>query len=245
MFLATRSPVTPAPTDVALTASIFREPAVVRGRHTEGTVLKPRVSTELADTGVRRAPDAQRVMDAALVRLARSGDQSSFGELVRRHLAAAHAVALAVLGVREDAEDACQDGFVSALRHLEECNPPENFRPWLLAIVRNRALDMHRHARRRPSESLDGGADIPADAPTPLRIAERSDMRARLTRAIARLTGSQREVLMLHEVEGWTHPEIAAVMGIDAGTSRAHLFAARRALRKLLSAELRPEGYAR
>jgi len=190
----------------------------------------------------RAADAAAGRVDAALVARTRAGDAAAFDELVRRHLGAAHAVALSVLGVREDAEDACQDAFVRALRHLDGCDPPEKFRPWLLAIVRNRALDLHRRARRRDTEALaDGeGAEVPAPGATPLRLAERAELRTRLAGAIRRLTESQRQVLVLHEIEGWSHPEIGTVMGIDAGTSRAHLFAARRALRRLLSVELHP-----
>lgn len=191
-----------------------------------------------ADPDARaRAAAAEGAYDAALVRRAQDGDAEGFDLLVRRHLSAAHAVARAVLGVREDAEDACQDAFVAALRHIEGCDPPEKFRAWFLTIVRNRSLDLRRRAQRRAAEPLADHDSVTAPNASPLRHAERAELRQRLGAAIERLTATQREVIVLHEVEGWTHPEIGAVLGIDAGTSRAHLFAARRALRRLLGVD--------
>jgi RNA polymerase sigma-70 factor, ECF subfamily len=181
------------------------------------------------------------------VRRARAGDGDAFGQLVRGHLPAAHAVALAVLGSADDADDVCQDGFVTALERLDTCRPEEKFRPWLLTIVRNRALDLRRRRQVRAAAPLDetGGAAPPSIAPSPLRVAERADARDHLAAALATLTDVRRDVLLLHDLEGWTHPEIAELLGIAAGTVRAHLFWARRDLRARLSQELRGDPDAR
>jgi RNA polymerase sigma-70 factor (ECF subfamily) len=176
--------------------------------------------------------------DAALVRRARAGDQDAFGQLVRRHLRAAHAAALAVGLEASDADDVCQDAFVTALEQLERCRPEEKFRPWLLTIARNRALDLRRRQRVRAAESLDV-VEVGAADPGPLRAAERADARSHLAAALATLTDIRREVLLLHDLDGWTHPEIAAHLGVAVGTARAHLFWARRDLRARLSGELR------
>jgi len=182
--------------------------------------------------------------DAALVRRARTGDREAFGRLVRAHLPAAHAAALGVLGLTEDADDVCQDAFVTALERLDRCRPEEKFRPWLLTIVRNRALDLRRRRRVRAADSLDeGGAASPASVgASPLRAAERADARDHLAAALATLTDVRRDVLLLHDLEGWTHPEIAEHLGLAVGTVRAHLFWARRDLRRRLSDELRGDG---
>ena len=184
--------------------------------------------------------------DAELVVRARDGDGGAFGQLVRRHLPAAHGAAYALLGETADAEDVCQDAFVAALAHLEECRPEEKFRPWLLTIVRNRALDLRRRQRVRAAEPLDDrwerGSDEPRavgsiDEQGPLRAAENADTRTHLRAALDRLTDVRREVVLLHDLEGWTHREIAAHLGLAEGTVRAHLFWARRRLRETLSAE--------
>ena len=185
------------------------------------------------------------------MRRSRTGDEAAFGALVRRHVRSAHATALVVLGDEADAEDAVQDAFITALRKLEDCRPEEKFRPWLLTIVRNRAIDLRRRHRVRRADSLDalgeGGGSagsggepaIASPAGGPLRDAERADARAHLAAALATLTDVRREVVVLHDLEGWSHREIGQHLGLAEGTVRAHLFWARRDLRRRLSAEWR------
>jgi RNA polymerase sigma-70 factor, ECF subfamily len=187
-----------------------------------------------------RAPDAEApAPDAELVTRARAGDPAAFGVLVRRHLPAAYAVARAVVGERADAEDICQDAFTRALARLDDCRPAEKFRPWVLRIVRNRAVSFRRWQRVRVAAVLGtapGETDLPATAESPLTAAERADLRARLTAALATLSDAERTTVVLHDVEGWGHREIAALLGVAAGTSRATLCAAHRRLRELLGA---------
>ena len=205
----------------------------------------------VADAGAAAAGDAL-AQDAELVRGARAGDAAAFGQLVRRYLATAHGVARAVLGNPDDAEDVCQDAFVAALERLDDCRPEGKFRPWLLTIVRNRAIDLQRRQRVRRAEPLESlsraaasdGASAAALASRdagPLRMAERAELRAHLEAALAALTDVRREVVLLHDLEGWSHREIAEHLGLAEGTVRAHLFWARRRLRERLSAELRVE----
>jgi RNA polymerase sigma-70 factor (ECF subfamily) len=171
--------------------------------------------------------------DARLVRRAQGGDREAFERLVRRHLAAAHRVALRRTGDTHDAEDVCQDAFVRALGRIEDCGRPERFRGWLLAVVRNTALNAVDRRKRRRTEPLDGSA-APSDGDDPAARHDRAALRDRLREAMARLPDRQREVLVLHDYEGWTHREIAERLGIAAGTSRYHLHAARAGMRTLL-----------
>lgn len=197
----------------------------------------------------RSAAWGDAAADAALVRAARAGDRDAFGRLVRRHLEAAHGAALAVVRDAADAEDVCQDAFVAAIERLDDCRPEEKFRGWLLVIVRNRALDLLRRQHVRRAESLDAEpqsrspevAALATREPAPDVAAERADARAQLAAALETLTDTRREVLLLHDVEGWTHREIAAHLGLAEGTVRAHLFWARRALRDRLSDDFRRE----
>lgn len=197
-------------------------------------------------------PDADGIPadlpDAALVERTAAGDREAFGALVRRHLVAARGAALSVLGDPVDADDCVQDAFMTALTRIEDCRPAEKFRAWLLVVVRNRALDMRRRARVRHAESLDdderaaglaGALASGSSTAGTLDAAERADARAHLQAALAALTETRRAVVVLHDVEGWTHREIGDHLGIAEGTVRAHLFWARRALRERLSAEWR------
>ena len=85
----------------------------------------------------------------------------------------------------------------------------------------------------RATSSLDLAQSASSDS-DPSRDAERAELRNRLTAALATLTGIQREVVLLHDLEQWKHREIAESLGIPEGTVRSHLFFARRALRAQL-----------
>jgi RNA polymerase sigma-70 factor (ECF subfamily) len=168
-----------------------------------------------------------------LVRGARRGQPAAFDELARRHLRAAYAVALAVLGRPSDAEDVAQEAFLVAVERLDSCREPDRFSGWLLEIVRTRSLNAlarrARHDRAGGDDELDGAH---AHAPAPGDVA----LRARLLDALAALSQIQREVVLLHDLEGWTHAEIAAALGLSEVNCRQHLFTARRALRGGLAA---------
>jgi RNA polymerase sigma-70 factor (ECF subfamily) len=181
------------------------------------------------------AEEAEEPSDADLVARAQDGDASAFESLVKRHIRAAHVVAFAVLGESADADDAVQDGFLSAMQHLDSCSPAEKFRAWLLTIVRNRAFDLKRRGRVRSVEILEEGT-AQAHEPSPLDMAERSELNAQLSAAIGTLTDTQREVLMMHDVEGWKHADIAGLLGLAESTVRVHLLHARRRLRAQLLA---------
>ncbi|HEX8272911.1 MAG TPA: sigma-70 family RNA polymerase sigma factor [Longimicrobiaceae bacterium] len=172
--------------------------------------------------------------DAVLVGRARQGSSEAFEALVRRHLKAAYAVALARLGEPADAEDVCQDAFVTALKRIEECRNPDGFGPWLMAIVRNRAHDVRRRRGIREALPLDEALGA-SGGPDPHREAERSELREDLVGAMQGLTETQREVVLLHDFEGWSHKEIGARLGMSDGSARVHLFKARKTLRERLS----------
>jgi len=177
--------------------------------------------------------------DARLVARARAGEAGAFEALVRRYLKPAHAVALGVLGNPADAEDVCQDAFLAALEKLDECRDPERFAAWLLRIVRNRALNFRERRARREGEPLErvSSAWMAGSGADPAREAERSELRGRLLQALAVLPPSQREVVLLHDLEGWPHREIGELLGTSEGAVRVRLLQARRRLRGLLGEE--------
>lgn len=167
--------------------------------------------------------------DAALVQRAREGDGAAFEVLVRRYMRPAYAVALGVVKEPADAEDVCQDAFIRALERLDDCDPVR-FGAWLLRIVRNRAYSVRRYLGVREAAPLDALA-LATGEPGPHRMLERSRLRRDLLAALAGLKEVQRQVVLLHDLEGWKHREIGALLDLPEGTVRAHLFHARRALR--------------
>ncbi len=183
-----------------------------------------------------RGPD---LPDAQLVERARRGDAAAFEALVRRHYRAAYAVALSALGQAMDAEDVCQDAFVRALQRLDELRDPGRFAAWLLRIVRNLAANYRSYRRVRSAQPLDQ-VSAASESDT-AREAERSELRQELEAAIAELGPAQREVMLLHDLEGWKHREIADSLGLSEGMSRQHLFNARRKLRERLGAKFLEE----
>lgn len=170
----------------------------------------------------------------ALVARARLGDPEALELLVRRHLRAACAVALAILGSPADAEDVAQEAFLIAFERLDTCRDPERFAGWLMQIVRTRALNSRgrKQARGAALEALP-----PPEESRPALDPAQVGLRERLLRGLDRLTPVQREVVLLHDLEGWTHPEIGQALEITEVASRQHLFQARRAMREFLDDE--------
>jgi RNA polymerase sigma-70 factor, ECF subfamily len=183
--------------------------------------------------GVVRPDIVPADSDARLVALARAGDPSAFEKLVRRHLNGAYAVALAELADARDAEDAVQDAFIIALERLEDCRDPAAFGAWLRRIVRNRARSVGRRERVRQTQPLEL-VTARRSVSDPARDLERAELRGRLEAALAGLTPVQRAVVLMHDLEGYRHREIATELELAEGTVRSHLFLARRALREAL-----------
>jgi len=178
--------------------------------------------------------------DGELVRKAREGDNGAFGTLVSRYMRAAYAVSRSVTGGHQDAEDAVQEAFIVALERLEECRSPDRFAGWFLTIVRNRSRNLVRREILRDTEDVPKGA---ADTGrTPEQVREQTELQERLQSALQRLPQVQREIVLLHDLEGWKHREIAERLELPSGTIRSHLHFARKALRsdRVLS-ELRLE----
>lgn len=172
--------------------------------------------------------------DASLVARVRRGDGPAADRLLERYFRPCRAVALAVTGSEDDADDACQEGFVAAMERIDSCRHPERFGGWLLQIVRNRARNLVRSRRVREAAPLDASA---SDGRSPAADLEQAELGRRLLAALAELPEVQREVVLLHDLEDWKHHEIAKQLELPAGTVRSHLHHARRRLRLILGRE--------
>ena len=167
-----------------------------------------------------------RLDDVRLAKLVGRGDASAFEALYDRHHAPLLAFCRHMTGSREDGEDALQQTFVRAHRALRAGRTPDAVRPWLYAIARNRCRTLI--AARRDSDvpiedaepSVEGLAD---------EVARRSDLRD-LVCDIGRLPEDQRGALLLAELDGLSHAEIASVIGCPPGKVKALVFQARSSL---------------
>lgn len=172
------------------------------------------------------------VSDKELVTQTLVGDRDAFGVLVERYAAQARRVARAVLSDPDDADDAAQDGFLSALVKLGQFDAKRPFGPWLMRIVANAATDRRRRRNVRRTEPLD--TSLVGGGPRPDAAAVRSELGERLRAALAELPERRRLAVVLFDVEGYSHAEISNILGIPEGTVRSEVFHARRRLRALL-----------
>jgi RNA polymerase sigma-70 factor, ECF subfamily len=176
----------------------------------------------------------EKLSDGDLVTRALGGDERAYGSLVERYMRPAYVVALSVTRRHEDAEDAAQESFLVALERLGECRNPEKFGGWFMTIVRNRSRNLVRRESLRVVDTIPESTR--SDGPSPLASTEQSELRECLEGALSGLNEVQREIVLLHDMEGWKHREIAERLGIPSGTVRSHLHFARKALRASLSA---------
>jgi RNA polymerase sigma factor (sigma-70 family) len=167
------------------------------------------------------------VGDGELIAGVVRGDEDAFRQLYRRHTPHVLPLVLRMLdGREEDADDVIQETWIAATRSLTGFRGDASFRTWLTGIAINRCRAVLRgRGRWTPLDSI---ADEPVTRPRPM--GERID----LERAIAAIAPGYRAVLMLHDVEGYTHEEIGRMLEVSPGTSKAQLHHARRALRALL-----------
>jgi RNA polymerase sigma-70 factor (ECF subfamily) len=171
--------------------------------------------------------------DAALVARVRQGDATAFDVLMRRHFRAAYVVALANVGNPADAEDVCQDAFLRCWERIEECREPSRFAAWMLRVVRNQAHNRREYLAVRAAEPLEQHGGYSSSLRTDART-ELTELRAVLLAALRELSATQREVVLLHDLEGWRHSAIATHLEISEVMSRRHLSDARKRLRVLL-----------
>lgn len=177
-------------------------------------------------------PDDRQLTGAVLT----DGDEGAFRLLYRRHTPALFRLALR-LGAGDEAwaEELVQRAWIRAVERLGGFGWRAALRTWLSGILVNCARESWRERRRSREVAW------PAEAPRVMApFADPAD-RVDLERAIARLPDGCREILVLHDVEGFTHEEIAAMLDLEPGTSKSQLFHARRRLREQLGAGPRLE----
>lgn len=174
--------------------------------------------------------------EPALVRRVKEGDSGAFDVLVERYMDPAYAVALSILRDEHDAEDAVQAAFIRSLERIDQLREGSPFGPWFYRVLRSTSLNLRRRERLR-----DHG-EIPFDASgdrDPEREMERRGARERVLSALEELPERQRMAVLLYDLEGYDHSEIAEILGIAVGTSRANLHHGRKALRRVLDPEPR------
>ena len=171
--------------------------------------------------------------DQALVRAAGLGDSKAFESLYRKHQRRVYAVVWRLAGGQAArAEDLVQEAFIRAWQALPAFRFESAFSTWLHRLAVNTALmQIRSRAGAEDSETDDSALSVmPSQDTAGFRTRERMD----LERAVATLPERARAVLVLHDIEGWKHEEIATELGMAVGSSKAQLHRARKLLRQRL-----------
>jgi RNA polymerase sigma-70 factor (ECF subfamily) len=185
--------------------------------------------------------------DEDLVRRFLSGDAPAFGILVERHQTRVYNVALRVLGNAEDAHDATQDAFLSALRKLGSFRGDAAFTTWMHRVTVNACYDLLRKQRRQPLLRLasDEGGSPPETGPPVPDHAESSSGTIDAARALAEIPVEYRVALVLADVEDLPYDEISRVLDVPVGTVKSRVHRGRLALARAMGLEDAPTRYRR
>ena len=183
-----------------------------------------------------------------LIRAGQGGDHEAMEALFRRYHRPLFQTALRVLGNAEDAEDALQDGLLSAFRNLKRFEGRSQFSTWLTRIVINAALMRRRSAKARPAVSLDETPredELPAserfadDGPNPEQVFASTELREIISENLEELSPLLRTAFVLREVQGYSTGEAAKKLGVTENTLKARLWRARHQLAERLGRRLR------
>jgi RNA polymerase sigma-70 factor (ECF subfamily) len=188
------------------------------------------------------------VNEDSLIRAGQRGDHEAMETLFRRYHRPLFQTALRVLGNAEDAEDALQDGLLSAFRNLKRFEGRSQFSTWLTRIVINAALMRRRSAKARPAVSLDETPredELPAserfadDGPNPEQVFASTELREIISENLDELSPLLRTAFVLREVQGYSTGEAAKKLGVTENTLKARLWRARHQLAERLGRRLR------
>jgi RNA polymerase sigma-70 factor (ECF subfamily) len=182
--------------------------------------------------------------EAVLVQRARQGDLEAYDELVQRYQERIYATVYHMTSNHEDANDLAQESFIKAFQALKSFKGGSSFYTWLYRIAVNKTINFLKQRKNRIHLSLndlDFNAEHDPDLvafvsdKTPRRDANLSELQEKLNTALMKLSEPHRLVVVLHDVQGLSHEEIAKVMDCNIGTVRSRLFYARQQLQAWLS----------
>ena len=177
--------------------------------------------------------------DRTLVQSACQGDLSAYNELVLRYQSRIYSLVYNMTSSKEDAEDMVQDVFVKAFSSLKHFRGTSSFYTWIYRIAINRTINFLKKRKRKQALSLndvDEGVErdpvyVELSArESPVRDASLSELQQKLNKALLTLSEKHRTVVVLHDIQGVPHDEIARMTGCSEGTVRSRLFYARQQL---------------
>ncbi len=191
------------------------------------------------------SPDeSASTLEGDLVKRARRGDLAAYDELVKRYQERIYATIYHMTSNHEDANDLAQEAFIKAFQALKSFKGGSSFYTWLYRIAVNKTINFLKQRKHKHHFSLNDldfntehNPDLVAliSEKTPHRDAGLAELQKKLNESLLKLSEPHRMVVVLHDVQGVSHDEIAEIMGCNVGTVRSRLFYARQQLQGHLS----------
>jgi RNA polymerase sigma-70 factor (ECF subfamily) len=178
----------------------------------------------------------ERENERRLVEAAKGGDREAFEELVRRTYVDTYTLAVRLTANEEDARDVVQDAYLRAWKGIGRFRGDAQFSTWMYRITANTASTLVQKRRRRrtePLESIEDPIERASEA-LPEAAAESSVALAELGEAVAALPPKLRAIVVLKDVYGLSHEDIAAELGISVSAAKVRLHRGRKRLREML-----------
>lgn len=176
----------------------------------------------------------ENLKEAELIYRAQQGDRAAFAALVRAHQNEVYTLARRLVGDPHLASDVTQEALIRAWRALPRFRGDAQLSTWLHRITVNTAWTQKKRAKRYAGPPIEDYRDLPAPigVDDPEFAGEILELRGRLRRAVDRLPQGQRQVVILKDVYGWPHADIAESMGISVTAAKVRLHRARARLAK-------------
>jgi RNA polymerase sigma-70 factor (ECF subfamily) len=204
----------------------------------------------MSEPATRPDPNSPAAMlEIDLVKRAQRGDLQAYDELVKRYQERIYATVYHMTANHEDANDLAQEAFIKAYSALKSFKGGSSFYTWLYRIAVNKTINFLKQRKNKFHLSLndiDFNAEHDPDLmalisdKTPNRDVALSELQKKLNEALLKLSEPHRMVVILHDVQGQSHDEIAEVMGCNIGTVRSRLFYARQQLQGHLAGYIKP-----
>ena len=161
-------------------------------------------------------------------------DKAAFERLIEPHFDRLFRFAYRLSGTRSDAEDLVQDVLIKLFERGDELSSIQDLAPWLGRVLYNQFIDGKRRYGRQPLTLVAQVPETPTDDAGPFEAATRQQQAGQLRAALDKLSEEHRVMVLMHDAEGYTLPEIETLTGIPLGTCKSRLNRARARLRELL-----------
>ena len=204
----------------------------------------------MAEPAEMTAPETPvQTGEMELVRRAQKGDLEAYDELIKRYQERIYATVYHMTSNHEDANDLSQDAFIKAFQALKSFKGGSSFYTWLYRIAVNKTINFLKQRKNKLHMSLndldfntENNPDLVAliSDKTPRREAGLKELSEKLNEALLKLSEQHRLVMVLHDVQGQSHEEIAEIMNCNIGTVRSRLFYARQQMQAWMADYLKP-----